>query len=104
QRDEVDLAAVDAAGLVDHLPEYLVGLSDHAIGRGRAAVGTEMTDLDLLVGRSVIVLLLRERRTRCCEQGGGRDTAHETTPAGNQRFPPWFELMSKVHSKMPTAK
>ena len=61
-------------------------LADHAIGRGRPAVGTEVPDLDLLVGRPVVVLLLGERRTRRTDNSGGRHAAHETTPGRIQRF------------------
>ena len=101
ERDEGDLAAVDAAGLVDHLPEDLVGLADHAIGRGRTAVGAEVPDLDFLVVRSVVVLLLRERRTRRREQSGGRRAAYETTPTGNQRSLLGLSLCRKVRLKIP---
>ncbi len=101
ERDEVDLAAVDAAGVVDHLPEDLVSLADHAIGRRRTAVWAEMTDLDLGIARPVVVLLLSRRRTRRRKQSSGRRAAYETTPTGNQRSLLRLYLCRKVRLKIP---
>ena len=50
EADEIDLAAVDPALFVDHLEIGGLGAADDAIGRGRAAVGHGLPDLDLGVG------------------------------------------------------
>ena len=57
--DEVDLAAVDAALVVDHVPVGGDALADHAVGRQRSRVGIGVAELDLLVADARIVLLLR---------------------------------------------
>src|SRR6185369_16270261 len=80
--DEVDLATVDAALLVDALPVGLDGLADHPVGRGWTAIGVGVADLDLGVARSVVVLLLRERYALAAKQRCGRCPGHEGTPAG----------------------
>jgi hypothetical protein len=81
QRDELDLAAADAARLVDRLEVGVDRPRDRGIGRGRAAVGIGVADLDLGVGHPVVVLLLREGRSRTRSQGQRRYATHETTPA-----------------------
>ena len=58
--DEVDLAAVDAAVVVDLLEIGGFGLADHAVGGGRSAVGHDVADLDFGVGGAGVVFLLRE--------------------------------------------
>ena len=58
--DELDLAPVDAAVFVDHLEIGFFGLADDAIGGGGAAVGHDVTDLDLGIGRTGVILLLGE--------------------------------------------
>src|SRR5205814_8320928 len=65
--DEVDLAAVDAALLVDHREEGGLGLADDAVGRGRAAIGVGVADLDLAIAGAAVVFFLGiggERRER----------------------------------------
>ncbi|MGX0994111.1 hypothetical protein AB7M38_001403 [Bradyrhizobium diazoefficiens] len=62
--DEVDLAAVDAALVVDHPEERGLSLSDHAIGRGRPAIGHDVADLDVGVAGAGVVFLLRRGRCR----------------------------------------
>ena len=57
--DEVDLAAVDAALVVDHLEVGGDRLADRAVGRGRPAVRHGVADLDLGVARARVVFLLR---------------------------------------------
>ena len=70
--DEVDLAAIDAAGSVDLLEIGRLGLADHAIGGGRTAIGHDVADLDFGVGGAGIVFLLRKRAAaRRGEQGKG---------------------------------
>ncbi|MEY9756805.1 hypothetical protein ABIE73_004200 [Bradyrhizobium yuanmingense] len=66
--DEVDLAAVDAALVVDHLEIGFFGLADDAIGRRRTAVRHDVADLDLGIGRAGVVFLLGE-----CSAGGESD-------------------------------
>ena len=66
--DEIDLAAVDAAGIVDLLEVGGFGLADHPIGGSRTAVGHDVADLDLGVGGTGVVFLLRERAARRCGQ------------------------------------
>src|SRR6266403_3846912 len=58
--DEIDLAAVDAALGVDLLEVGLLGLADHAVSGGRAAIGHDVADLDFGVGRTGVVFLLGE--------------------------------------------
>ena len=82
--DEIDLAAIDAALVVDLLEHRAHRLADHTIGRRRAAIGHDVADLDLGVAGAGVVLLLRQcgggaRGHREAEQGG-RDTA-----SGQQR-------------------
>ena len=96
--DEVDLAAVDAAGVVDALPVGFDALADHAVGGGRTAVGPAMAELDLGIGCTVVVLLLRERRSRPGEQRQRRRTSDKPTPTRNQRTPPFFENGAGVSS------
>jgi hypothetical protein len=71
ERDELDHAAVDAAPVIDALPVGLFALADHTVGRRRPAVGIGVTDLDLLVGRAVVVLLLSERYSGTRKHRGG---------------------------------
>ena len=66
--DEVDLAAVDAAGVVDHLEIGGLGLADHAISGSRPAIGHDIADLDFGVGRAGVVFLLRQRAAARCRQ------------------------------------
>jgi hypothetical protein len=63
-RDEIDLAAVDAALGVDLLEVGLFGLADHAIGGSRSAVGHDVADLDFGIARAGIVFLLCENAAR----------------------------------------
>ncbi|MGY3371525.1 hypothetical protein ACVWZL_008650 [Bradyrhizobium sp. GM2.4] len=66
--DEVDLAAVDAALVVDHLEVGFFGLADDAIGRGRTAIRHDVADLDLGIGRAGVIFFLGE-----CGAGGESD-------------------------------
>ena len=92
ERDELDLAAVDAAGIVDALEIGIDRLGDGGVGRGRSAIGVGVSDLDLGVGGTVIVFLLRERRGRTGQKGERRRAAHETTPSRVHCRPPRYEL------------
>ncbi len=64
--DQVDLAAVHAALIVDHLDVGGLRLGDGRIGRRGTRERRGLADLDLGVARPRIVFLLRER-------AGGRD-------------------------------
>ena len=71
-RDELDLAAVDAAVLIDHLEVGFFGLADDAIGGGGTAVGHDVTDLDFGIGRTGVVLLLGECAAVCGSESDER--------------------------------
>ena len=60
--NEIDLAAVYPALLVDHVEKGGLRLADHAVGRGRAAIRVRVADLDLGVAGAGVVFLLRESR------------------------------------------
>ncbi len=57
--DEGDLAAIDAALLVDHLEIGGLGFSDRRVGGRRATIRHDVADLDLGIGGASIVFLLR---------------------------------------------
>ena len=73
--DEVDLAAIDAAVLIDHGEIGGFGLADGAVGRSRAAVRHGVADLDLVVAGAGSVLA-----------GGESKTARENRPAAAKPF------------------
>ena len=54
--DEIDLAAVDATLLVDHVEIGGFGLAEDAVGRGRPAIRHGVTDLDLGIAGAGAVL------------------------------------------------
>ena len=60
--DQVDLAAVHAALIVDHLEIGSLRLADGGVSRRRSAEGHGLADLDLGIGRAGVVFLLREGR------------------------------------------
>ncbi len=92
--DEVDLAAVDAAGIVDLLEVGGFGLADHAVGGGGAAIGHDVADLDFGVGGAGVVFLLRERAAGGCgEQGkSGRSDCQSAGGNGITSLPFFREL------------
>src|SRR5262249_27787031 len=97
--DEVDLAAVDAALLVDHLEVGVDDLADRAVGGGIARVGVGVADLDLGIARAFVVLLLREYR-RGSLRKAGCDGAGEPQRAGymhHQELPPLLAEMGSNH-------
>ena len=68
QRDEVDLAPLDAAHLVHHREIGRDGLADGAVNRSRARIGVGVADLDGRVGDAGHVGGLRrpgKQRRRC---------------------------------------
>jgi hypothetical protein len=84
-RDKIDPAAVDAAGIVDHLEIGILDLSDDAVGGSGPAVSLDVADLDFGVRRAGVVFLLGKgslrgehgkRRCGCDgEQRRGEQTA-----------------------------
>ena len=50
EADQVDLAAVDAAHVVDHLEIGGLGFADHPVGGGWSAIGHGLADLDFRIG------------------------------------------------------
>ena len=73
ERDEIDLAAVDAALLVDHPEIGCLRPPGHTIGRGITAIRHGLADLDLGIGDTWTVFLLRQRRPREQTSGGAND-------------------------------
>jgi len=61
QTDEFDLAAVDAALVVEHLEIGGLGTRDGAVGRSRPAIGRGIAELDSGLGRA--------RHARQCHKG-----------------------------------
>jgi len=91
--DKVDLAAVDAALVVDHPEKGGLGAADLGVGRQRTAVGHDVADLDLGVGRAHVVFLLRGRGTdadRKTKQNACHPNAfpHHTNLPGYAGLPP----------------
>ena len=88
--DEVDLAAVDAAGVVDHLEVGGLGLADHAVSGSGTAIRHDVADLDFGIGRAGIVFLLRERaaarsgkQSECgnrCDRNSACENSHDVLP------------------------
>lgn len=83
--DPADLAAVDAALVVDHLEIGFLGLADDAVGGSRSRIGLDIADLDLGVGDSGVVRLLggsvmdRDQRQRGCCGKQGEFLVHENS-------------------------
>ena len=71
ERDQVDLAAVDAALLVDHLKIGRVDAAHDAVDRDRARIGHGLADLDLGVIRALRAIFLLRERGRGERQCGG---------------------------------
>ena len=77
--DEADLAAVDAAAIVDHVEIGGLRLADRAEFRERPRIGHDVADADFLVGRiGLIRTLLRHRPER-----GERGDQNEQQFAGD---------------------
>ena len=70
--DEVHLAPVDAALLVDHLEVGRFGLADDAVGGGGTTIRHDVADLDLRVARARVVFLLGESAATGCGKGHDR--------------------------------
>ena len=70
--NEGDLAAVDAALLVDHAEIGGFGPPDGAIGRSGPRVRHDVADLDLGVACAWVVFLLRERGSTGHDHAGRR--------------------------------
>ena len=87
--DEVDLAAVDAALIVDHLEIGFLGLADKPVGRCGTAVRHDVADLDFGVGRAGVVLLLGEcaAGNGDAEDGGSRQSGEPQPGNGHVTSP-----------------
>ena len=74
--NEIDLASVDSALLVDHAQIGGLHLADAAVGGSRSAERNGLTDLDLGIARAGVIFLLCERgRCECraeCQHDGSR--------------------------------
>ena len=75
--DEVDLAAVDAALLVDHVEVAGLRLADRAVARSRAAVRHGVAELDLGVAGAGSVLARRQSQSAGDDEGGSRQTSED---------------------------
>ena len=74
EADELDLAPVDAAVLVDHLKVSRLGAPGCAILRERAAIRHDVADLDFRIRCARVVFgLRRRRRGGTCEYQQRRD-------------------------------
>src|SRR6185312_9609642 len=71
EAQQIDLAAVDAAFIVDHGDIGRFRAADRAIGRGRPAIGHGLADLDLAGADAGRVLVLRQGG-RCGERHRGK--------------------------------
>jgi len=71
QRQEVDLAPVDTALLVEHLEIGLADPAQHAVERARAGMRHGLADLDFGIARAGIVLLLGGSNVRCRNRRSG---------------------------------
>src|SRR3546814_17853586 len=71
ERDEVDLAAVDPAAVVDLVEVGRDRLADLAVGGGRSAVRHGVADLDLGIGGARIVFAGGDGGGRKRQAGGG---------------------------------
>ena len=89
--DEIDLTAVDPAGVVDRAVEGRLGAPDRREGRGRAAIGDRLADFDLSVGNPGGGLTLGRPRVSGYRAGNGRDQhqtqqKHGLSPADQTNF------------------
>ncbi len=89
--DEIDLTAVDPAGVVDHAVEGRLGVPDRREGRGRAAIGDRLADFDLSVGNPGGGLTLGRPRVSGYRAGNGGDQhqtqqKHGLSPARSNEF------------------
>ena len=71
EADQIDLAAVDAALIVDHFHIGLFGFPNGAVCRRRAAVGHGLADFYFFIGGAGVVFVLRAG-------GAGKRQADET--------------------------
>ena len=109
--DEVDLAAVDAAGVVDHLEIGGLGLADHAVSGSGTAIGHDVADLDFGIGRAGIIFLLRERAAARCRQasecGNGCDrnsaceNSHDVLPLVQCLMAVWPAFLNESSLNVP---
>src|SRR3546814_3762270 len=82
ERDEVDLAAVDPAAVVDLVEVGRDRLADLAVGGGRSAVRHGVADLDLGIGGARIVFAGGDGGGRKRQAGGGEQCDGESAVHG----------------------
>src|SRR5690242_2422148 len=82
ERDQVDLAPIDAAALVDHLEVPDLALAERAEGGYRAAIGHGLADLDL--GRRDAAHFGAAGCKRPCRQGQSCDDHKFRAPKSSQ--------------------
>src|SRR6185312_6299703 len=99
-RDEVDLAAIDAALVVDHFEVSGLGLADCPVGRGRSGVRHDVADLDFGVGGTGVVFLLRQRRST---DGGDRQSGQDQAQ-GFQFHGTYLLRQSSTNNTRPTSR
>ena len=88
EADQVDFAADHPTPLVDHLEIGDLSATDHAIGRGGAAIGHGLPNLDLCVGDAGCIV--RAGRTGAggdCRGGGARLQKCPSSDHGASPFP-----------------
>src|SRR5207302_1130721 len=88
-RDEVDLAPIDAALLVQHLEEGGLRLTNGPIGGSGTAIRHDVANLDLGVGNAGAVLLFGPRR-----QGRECNGARRGGENGSTGYPFQCDLLS----------
>src|SRR5262249_40718678 len=81
--DEVDLAAVDAALLVDHVEVGGLGLADRAVARSRAAVRHGVAELDFGVAGAGSVLARSQSQSAGNNEGGSCQTSADSAFHGH---------------------
>jgi hypothetical protein len=84
--DQVDLAAIDAALIVDHLHVGLLGQTERREPGARTGIRHRLADLDLGIGHPRRVLRGRRHRHRAAEQQAAEQDPKHCAPAfGVQR-------------------
>jgi hypothetical protein len=87
EADEIDLAPVHPALIVDHLEVGRLGTADRPKGRRRTAVGYRLTDLDFRIGDAGCVLGAGGTGASGGICGGGRSRLQQDTTR-NHAVPP----------------
>src|SRR4029079_12598980 len=77
ETDQVDLATIHSAYVVDHLEIGRFGLPDYAVSRSWPTVGHRLADLDLRITDSWSVRSTGESQARCEDQADRRETSRD---------------------------